>query len=884
MKIVLIIVLIFLPQIYHIFGEIVCVDTSNEIVSLYQYGSPWPGMARNQYHNALTPFIVGDIGGENKCSYSTLGELNSNPVIDNLSNTYIQDSLGWVYKINTTCGLVWKQITDQATRCGPLAAPQSPAIGTFGLIYVVTTIGTVYGISLESGEIMWSININNYLKDFFASINDSSYDDIFLRYPYYQGVSASPSIGSDGSVFVVSTISYCQNDKQDINEKIYPIYRFDGLTGNVTSPTIEPETRSVYSHSSLAHHNGYVYYGDDYAIALARNENGNMIYTNGFALSDSIRAYMTLTGDGRVVATLFDGSMYVINFDTNELVDKNNNPAISTPNVGVSLNLDNEAIYVGEDGHLYRSALYEPRNSTIWKNDMGKPNNNAVPVIDGDGKYIVCYADTIYVIDKSGNLSSSNALNATGTPAVDEDGSLLIPTNNTLVRIGGGVPQACPLLSPNYNSLTMDPCIKCGAGEYLNIVNGTCDVCNIGKYTKITSSSTSCLSCDDFTTTLNTGSTSCDAYSFKLPFWVAGVYLGFFLLLYLFCLPFNTTRKMDTLLLSASSLLDLTSDIAYVSINTFANKSLFIAAIFFGFSFMDLFIFCYWCYKKDLKPKLLIEFPLFYFTSGKLIWLRRGKYINSNSNSSSSSSSNEIDVELLNQTYWRPFCESYDLTPFYGEFIKDILSSPHYDSLLKWFLGSLVWLPALLLQTIFCFLYLCYFLINIHMVLVFVVGLLFFETRLMVNYSIQNLFIKMFTGKEFDEIQNKNNEMLNNENSINHSSSSTSSCSDVEASHKSNTVNSKFDFDRDLFNESLLYETCFETIPMAIIQILNAIYVNELNNIAIINAVVTSVIILDNVLKFIYYKLIENKLPYDVLTSVRVLFIFTVNFKNDAHA
>ena len=218
MKIVLIIVLIFLPQIYHIFGEIVCVDTSNEIVSLYQYGSPWPGMARNQYHNALTPFIVGDIGGENKCSYSTLGELNSNPVIDNLSNTYIQDSLGWVYKINTTCGLVWKQITDQATRCGPLAAPQSPAIGTFGLIYVVTTIGTVYGISLESGEIMWSININNYLKDFFASINDSSYDDIFLRYPYYQGVSASPSIGSDGSVFVVSTISYCQNDKQDIND------------------------------------------------------------------------------------------------------------------------------------------------------------------------------------------------------------------------------------------------------------------------------------------------------------------------------------------------------------------------------------------------------------------------------------------------------------------------------------------------------------------------------------------------------------------------------------------------------------------------------------------------------------------------------------------
>ena len=121
------------------------------------------------------------------------------------------------------------------------------------------------------------------------------------------------------------------------------------------------------------------------------------------------------------------------------------------------------------------------------------------------------------MIDKSGSLLSSNALNATGTPAVDEDGSLLIPTNNTLVRIGGGVPQVCPLLSPNYNSLTMDPCIKCGAGEYLNIVNGTCDVCNIGKYTKITSSSTSCLSCDDFTTTLNTGSTSCDAYSFKLP-------------------------------------------------------------------------------------------------------------------------------------------------------------------------------------------------------------------------------------------------------------------------------------------------------------------------------------------------------------------------------
>jgi outer membrane protein assembly factor BamB len=365
----------------------------------YETCAPWPHFGGLYNTNSrLTP-LTGPSqtsAPTNSWSYITNTEIYSSPVIGEDGTIYISsgsegfDVSGNVYAINADGILKWSY---EAT--GPIYG--SCAIGKDGTIYVAGVIpfgeggaGIVYAFNPNNGSVKWT----------------------FSGFPTNGATLASPTIGTDGTIYVASLDNY-----------LYAIN---------PNGTLKWESPSA---------------GDSYYLICPAIGQDGTIYA---AAADGIRAFNPVDGSIKWAFGLSaysspaigpDGSIYISDPGSGRFIKRDqsgnvlwNVPMISypveVPQVSSPAIDSNGIIYLANTTFIstgYIIAIDPVDGSTIWQTNYPDPFLSSV-TIDGNG--------TLFVVSGGGDVLALNSTNGTELWRFDTVGSpwssVSIGQNNTL--------------------------------------------------------------------------------------------------------------------------------------------------------------------------------------------------------------------------------------------------------------------------------------------------------------------------------------------------------------------------------------------------------------------------------------------------------------------
>ena len=284
---------------------------------------------------------------------------------------------------------------------------------TYYHVYSTPSIGsdgTIYVASWDG--YLYAINDNGTLK--------WEYDDI------YDYVGSSPAIGQDGTIYIGSwdnnlyaiNLNGTLKWKYDVGDKIFSSPAI-GASGTIyvgaynnylyainSNGTLKwkYKTGDIIRSSPAIDSNGVIYFGSDDNYLYAINPNGTLKWK--YKTGDYIDSSPAIGSDGTIYIGSWDNYLYAINSNgTLKWKYKTGDEIWSSPTVG-----SDEIIYIGsKDNYLY--ALFD--NGTLnWKYKTGYKLLWSSPAIGSDGTIYIGSEDSyLYAIN-----SSSKGLLCSGWP------------------------------------------------------------------------------------------------------------------------------------------------------------------------------------------------------------------------------------------------------------------------------------------------------------------------------------------------------------------------------------------------------------------------------------------------------------------------------------
>jgi len=266
------------------------------------------------------------------------------------------------------------------------------------------------------------------------------------------------------------------------------------------------------------------------------------------------------------------------------------------------------------------------------------------------------------------------------------------------------------------------PRLTCRLGMYFDTQTSSCKQCKEGEFSTDGYYVDSCDKCEDISWS-EEGQSSCKQVFLGLSFEFKSFLLASVALIYLVLLfivgPGDRSRLFDAFILTVMPFLSLLSQAVYTLSSIFASKRLFVGTILLPLLYVFSYIF--WLRKIGLSPRFYCPYPLHSAFGSDVVCLHAG-------------TKDDTDGAELS-----PYIGGVCMVP--GVIRRQFKSM---DSLFKYVLLIIVWVPAVILQGLNFMLYTAWFCLHPHLVLLFFFGFFIYFTQLMVIRKIQNLWVNFF--------------------------------------------------------------------------------------------------------------------------------------------
>lgn len=356
-----------------------------------------------------------------------------------------------------------------------------------GATPVITQAGITYSDSNLSASTTYSYRVSACDAAANCSIQSSSFSAITARWTYTTGgyISASPAIGTDGTIYIGSqdTKLYAINPngskKWEFNASSYvvssPAIGADGTiyVGSYDQKlyAINPDgtpkwnftTGNVINASPAVAADGTIYVGSDKLYAV--NPNGTQKWV--FALAGWSGTSPAIATDGTIYLT---GSavIYAVNPNgTQKWTFSSTHPLESSPAIG-----GDGTIYLENDG--YRFYAINPDGTQKWL--LYPPGSHSSPAIGTDGTIYVGCGSQLCAINPNGTMKWQSATPLTGgfvysSPAIGTDGTIYVGgPGNTFYALDQNGNKKWEFLT---GSVTGAPSIGADGTVYVGSSNGT---------------------------------------------------------------------------------------------------------------------------------------------------------------------------------------------------------------------------------------------------------------------------------------------------------------------------------------------------------------------------------------------------------------------------
>ena len=430
------------------------------LTGYYVYSSPAIGFDGTIYVGSWDYYLyaINPTNGTQKWKFPTGNWAYSSPAIGSDGTIYVGSGDGYLYAIkSTSMGLAdsnWPKFRHDNQNTGRTDGPAIVVMPTF-YDYGDVKVGeykdktfVVKNVGAEILSVISTMLIGDDASEFSIQSGGGSFDlnpgethDIVVRFephsvgskyaklridsndpnenPYYVTlisalkwkfitggrVDSSPAIGSDGTIYVVS--SFSDKNLYAINSDGTLKWKFiRGASGG-----------EMFSSSPAIGSDGTIYVGSDYLYAI--NPNGTLKWK--FQTGSYVEPSPAIGSDGTIYVGSWDDYLYAINPDgTLKWKFITGGSAYSSPAIGCD-----GTIYVGSlDSYLY---AINPDGMEEWKFPTGGGVFSS-PAIGSDGTIYVGSYECLYAINPDGTQKwkFQTGYDVCSSPAIDLDGTIYI--------------------------------------------------------------------------------------------------------------------------------------------------------------------------------------------------------------------------------------------------------------------------------------------------------------------------------------------------------------------------------------------------------------------------------------------------------------------------
>ncbi len=385
----------------------------NYIISSGLADSPWPKFRQNPQNTGRSPYSGPEIP-ELKWSFTTGDSIHfSSPAIGTDGTIYVGSRDNRLYAVDQDGSKKWSFSTE-----GRIYS--SPTIGADGTIYVGSADYNLYAIGPD-GTLKWS---------FATEGTEAGTGGVFSPPPdpgegggtagtVDWGVSSSPVVGADGTIYVGSWDGNLYALSPDGSEK----WRFT-TTGDVfSSPAIGDDTT--------------IYVGSRYSEFYAIDPDGAKKWK--FSTDNAVHSSPAIGADGTIYIGSYDNNLYALKPDgTQKWKFSADGWVLSSPAIGAD-----GTIYVGShDNSLY---ALDQDGTEKWSVTTGHMVSSS-PAIGADGTiYVGSWDNNLYAVNPDGTKKWSFTIDGgiSSSPAIGADGTIYVGSwDKKLYAIGEGVPPA----------------------------------------------------------------------------------------------------------------------------------------------------------------------------------------------------------------------------------------------------------------------------------------------------------------------------------------------------------------------------------------------------------------------------------------------------------
>ncbi len=400
----------------------------------------WPMFGYDPKHKSRSPYNTSHVDGTVKWTFSTGGNIQTQPAIDANGSIYFGTDDNKLYALDSDGTEKWNN---------SLGAPikSSPTIGNDGMIYLGANDSRLHTLYAKNGTEKWSRDLGGNVKSSPVISNGTIYvgaNDHYLHAltpdgtekwnkDLWANIHSSPAI-FNGTIYIGSD-----------QPGVFGIPT-DGSSGVSYSPQ-----GNVRSSPAIA--DGTIYVGADdgnlYALRPNLTEKWN------YSIGGNIHCSPAIGVDGTIYIGSDSGSMYALNPNGTERWNFTTSGGIkSSPAIG-----EEGTIYFGsDDGNFY---AVHPNGTEKWSHYLGN-NIHSSPSIGPDGRIYVgtdginrlyCFGGSydvnvsapsdereidpgIYSYDFM--IKNEGSLNDTYDLSVDSDNPNFIPENPEQISLEGG--------------------------------------------------------------------------------------------------------------------------------------------------------------------------------------------------------------------------------------------------------------------------------------------------------------------------------------------------------------------------------------------------------------------------------------------------------------
>lgn len=385
------------------------------LASIVYAEHPWPMIQGNQRHTGLSPYDTSKVNGAVKWTFETGDGIESSPTIAEDGTIFFGSHDGYLYALNPDGTLKWKfkpaePIYGEKWKHYS-AILSSPAIAKDGTVYIIAPDDYLYAV--KDGKEKWRFPLKWNAIDFWASAGIGSDGTIYVgsartdpgsrliagfyalnpdgtekwHYEIDAGVTSSPAIGKDGTVYVNGNIMKITADAATAEGYVFAFnpdgtlkWRFKVQDWIESSPSVA-EDGTIYTGSKE---------GRVYAI---NPKDGSKKWE--FVTGDGISGAPAIAKDGTLYIGSWDNNMYALTSDGKEKWRFQVEPGFES--IGSSA-------VIGADGTIYfgstRGILYalNPDGTEKW-HISGMGSVASAPAIGKDGTlYVGAWNKKFYAI------------------------------------------------------------------------------------------------------------------------------------------------------------------------------------------------------------------------------------------------------------------------------------------------------------------------------------------------------------------------------------------------------------------------------------------------------------------------------------------------------